>query len=173
MLARIRHDSEGASAVEFALVLPVLIILLFGIMYGASLFNSQQTITQAAREGARFAATLPLSEFDDDDVDVAPPEPAWFDSVAGRAKSVMDSDRPLTHGGTAPSACVVFYYEGDSWPGGDTAACPADLSGVSGDDMARVQVITSRPARLELGIFSIGPINLQSSAIARFEGPLD
>ena len=171
MLARFRRDPGGASAVEFALLLPVLIILLFGIMYGASLFNSQQTVTQAAREGARFGATLPLSAFGGDDE--TPPSTEWFDAVAERARSVMGSDRPLTHGGVAPSVCVIFYYDGGHEDGGDADACPDDPIGAAGDDTARVQVITSRPARLELGVTSIGPINLQNSAIARFEGPLD
>ena len=47
---------RGAVAVEFALVLPVLVILLFGILDFGRLLNAQETLTQAAREGARLAA---------------------------------------------------------------------------------------------------------------------
>lgn len=49
-------DSKGASAVEFALVLPVLIAILLGIAELGFLFNQQISLTQAAREGARAYA---------------------------------------------------------------------------------------------------------------------
>lgn len=52
---RLKAD-RGAVAVEFALLLPVLVILVFGIMDFGQLFNAQETLTQAAREGARLAA---------------------------------------------------------------------------------------------------------------------
>ena len=44
---------EGASAVEFALILPMLILLLFGIIEFSILFYDQAMITNASREGAR------------------------------------------------------------------------------------------------------------------------
>jgi Flp pilus assembly protein TadG len=50
-----RRD-HGAVAVEFALVLPLLLILVFGIIDFGRLFNAQVNLTQAAREGARLAA---------------------------------------------------------------------------------------------------------------------
>ena len=47
------HNQQGAVAVEFAFVLPLLIVLLVGIMeFGLILYN-QQVITNACREGAR------------------------------------------------------------------------------------------------------------------------
>lgn len=47
---------RGAAAVEFALVLPVLLLILFGIIDFGRALNAQITLTQAAREGARLAA---------------------------------------------------------------------------------------------------------------------
>lgn len=47
---------RGAVAVEFAILLPVLILLLFGIVDFGRAINAQITITQAAREGARLAS---------------------------------------------------------------------------------------------------------------------
>jgi|CZKT01.1.fsa_nt_gi Flp pilus assembly protein TadG len=47
---------RGAAAVEFALLLPVLLLLLFGIIDFGRALNAQITLTQAAREGARLAA---------------------------------------------------------------------------------------------------------------------
>lgn len=53
---RIIKNEKGASAVEFALILPILIILVFGIVQFGIAFNNYITITHAAREGARIAA---------------------------------------------------------------------------------------------------------------------
>jgi hypothetical protein len=52
----IYKKEKGASAVEFAIILPVLVILIFGIVEFAIAFNNYITITHAAREGARKAA---------------------------------------------------------------------------------------------------------------------
>jgi Flp pilus assembly protein TadG len=47
---------RGAAAVEFALLLPVLLLLVFGIVDFGRALNAQITLTQAAREGVRLAA---------------------------------------------------------------------------------------------------------------------
>lgn len=47
---------RGAVAVEFALLLPVLLLIVFGIIDFGRALNAQITLTQAAREGARLAA---------------------------------------------------------------------------------------------------------------------
>ena len=49
-------SQKGASAVEFALVLPLLTVLLFGIIeFGAVLYN-KAVITNASRDASRYAA---------------------------------------------------------------------------------------------------------------------
>jgi Flp pilus assembly protein TadG len=50
-----RRD-DGAAAVEMALVLPLLLFVLFGLVDFGRLLNAQITLTEAAREGARAAA---------------------------------------------------------------------------------------------------------------------
>ncbi|MHB1225596.1 MAG: TadE/TadG family type IV pilus assembly protein [Gemmatimonadaceae bacterium] len=53
---RFRRDDRGAAAVEFALVLPILVVLVFGIVdFGRALF-AYNYLTSAVREGGRFAA---------------------------------------------------------------------------------------------------------------------
>jgi Flp pilus assembly protein TadG len=47
---------RGAAAVEFALLLPVLLLIIFGVIDFGRAINAQITLTQAAREGARLAA---------------------------------------------------------------------------------------------------------------------
>ena len=46
---------DGAAAVEFALLLPLLILLLFGFIQFGTAFNTKIQATNAAREGARMA----------------------------------------------------------------------------------------------------------------------
>lgn len=53
---RRRDNERGAAAVEFALVLPVLILLLFGIIEFGAAYNAQILVTNAAREAARTMA---------------------------------------------------------------------------------------------------------------------
>lgn len=47
------RSERGSVAVEFALVLPILIAVLLGIMEFGRAYNAQITVTAAAREGAR------------------------------------------------------------------------------------------------------------------------
>jgi len=54
--ARRAPRDRGAAAVEFALLLPLLALLVFGIVDFGRALNAQITLTQAAREGARMAA---------------------------------------------------------------------------------------------------------------------
>ena len=49
-------DERGQAAVEFALILPILMALLLGIIQFGIVFNNYVTITDAARAGARKAA---------------------------------------------------------------------------------------------------------------------
>ena len=46
-------SQRGASAVEFALILPVLVLILFGIIEFSLLMYNKAMITNASREGAR------------------------------------------------------------------------------------------------------------------------
>jgi len=49
-------EDRGASALEFALVAPVLLLLAMGIIEFGFMFQAQLALTHAAREGARMAA---------------------------------------------------------------------------------------------------------------------
>ncbi|OGL62978.1 MAG: hypothetical protein A3I72_14790 [Candidatus Tectomicrobia bacterium RIFCSPLOWO2_02_FULL_70_19] len=50
----------GQATVEFALLLPVLIVLIMGVLDFARAFNVMQVVTNAAREGAR-AGIIPTN----------------------------------------------------------------------------------------------------------------
>lgn len=53
---KIRSSERGAVAVEFALVLPIFILLVFGIAEYGRAFNFQISLSEAAREAARYVA---------------------------------------------------------------------------------------------------------------------
>ena len=57
---------KGAELIEFALVFPLLLLAMVGIMDFGLLFQRYQTVTNAAREGARIAV---LPEYQEEDVD--------------------------------------------------------------------------------------------------------
>lgn len=51
-----RRDERGASAVEFALLAPILFMLVFGIIQLGIAYHRQQGLEAASREGARTAS---------------------------------------------------------------------------------------------------------------------
>ena len=55
LFARARPDERGQALVEFALVAPILLFLLLGIVDIARAWNVYQVLTDAGREGARLA----------------------------------------------------------------------------------------------------------------------
>lgn len=55
-------DDRGQDVLEFGLTLPLLVLLLFGIIESGLIFHSLGTITNAAREGARYGAISPADE---------------------------------------------------------------------------------------------------------------
>jgi Flp pilus assembly protein TadG len=51
-----RTNESGQAVVEFAIILPVLLMVLFAILQFGVVFNNYIQVTAAAREGARKAA---------------------------------------------------------------------------------------------------------------------
>ncbi len=56
------RSSAGAQLVEFALALPLLLVLVVGILDFGQAFNLKQKLNNAAREGARFAIEEPCAD---------------------------------------------------------------------------------------------------------------
>jgi len=55
-LKKLIKNSKGASVVEFALILPLLVMMVFGIFQFGIAYNNWIALTHAAREGTRLAA---------------------------------------------------------------------------------------------------------------------
>lgn len=56
LLQRWRHESDAGPIVEFAIVAPVIVIMIYGFVDLARAITQQSNLISAAREGARFGA---------------------------------------------------------------------------------------------------------------------
>jgi Flp pilus assembly pilin Flp len=74
---RFIKNEEGAAVVEFALVMPILVLLVFGIIDFGRAFYTVNNIISAVREGARYGAIL-----------AAPMSPAGQQEIKDRVRSV-------------------------------------------------------------------------------------
>ncbi len=162
------RDERGASLVEFALVLPLILMLVLGLVSAGIAYNEKITLTHAAREAARFAATYPVSN--------AASLEAWLADVETRV--VDDAAGSLDAGTPGLSICVAYVYPDGS---GANDTSKRRLNGVDGvgscfadgrpDAERRVQIEVGRDTELEALLFST-TIGLESQAVSRFEaGP--
>lgn len=55
---RLRSDSRGAALLEFALIAPLLIVLLFGIIDFSRYFFTASSLNSATREAARYGSIV-------------------------------------------------------------------------------------------------------------------
>jgi len=62
------RNQNGGAAVEFALILPLFIFLIFGIIEGSLLLYNKQVLTNASREGARAGIVAGNPRLSDGDI---------------------------------------------------------------------------------------------------------
>jgi Flp pilus assembly protein TadG len=77
------RGADGAAAVEFALVMPILFLVVFGILQYGLWFNDSLNTRQGVREGARLGV---VSQFDGDGC-----TGANLDKLACRTKNRIDA----------------------------------------------------------------------------------
>lgn len=81
-----KRGEGGAAAVEFALILPVLVMLLFGIITVGLAYADHIAVTNAVREGARYGAAADATS-----------GATWASSVKARVEQVYaDSESTLS-----------------------------------------------------------------------------
>ena len=85
------RNEDGQAITEFALVLPILMAILLGIIQFGIIFNNYITLTDATRAGARKAA---VSRFLNDNGAAA--KQAVEDSAQGLDQSVLDPTISVT-----------------------------------------------------------------------------
>ncbi len=137
-----KRRQRGANLVEAALTLLVLFIFIFGIIEFGRIYNIYQAITNAAREGARFAVA-PCPTLGGCSVAVGPgvlpPDAAikdrvrlYLNSMAIRSPMVADGDivitqinQPVNYGGgsvvntTYTRVQITAHYQFLAFPFGN------------------------------------------------------
>lgn len=168
---------RGAVLIEFALVFPIFVVFVLGIITGATTYNRNQAVNSAVREAARFGATLP-------DADEPLGTNAWLDEVrlaiAHNGTGDVDADAP------GPREICVAYVEGDALnpavlrkqeqtgtatptetsadaTGSGETACYDD-----GLSVARVQVMASRASSITALAFAVD-VTLSSETSTPYE----
>jgi hypothetical protein len=128
MLKRIRQTDQGQAMVEFALVLPLLLLLLIAIIdFGRALFVYSE-VSNAAREAVRYGAT----------------NSADCNEIANRARSMFS---------LAPSGSIAIsiFVETPNTSGGFAVKGPCGTVQIAAGDRIKVDIGTSvSPITLQL-----------------------
>jgi Flp pilus assembly protein TadG len=61
-MSRDRRPDRGQAMAEFALIAPLFFLLMFGVIQMGILFGGQIGLTNAARDVARYASTVPAGQ---------------------------------------------------------------------------------------------------------------
>ncbi len=96
-------EEKGAAAVEFAIILPLLVVFLFGIIEFGIIFYDKAMITNASREGARNGIV-----FRDPRVNVSEIQDVVDNYSSGRMITFGSSAPPVT---TVPSGACVNHND--------------------------------------------------------------
>lgn len=154
-------NQKGTTAVEFAIVLSLLITLIFGIIeFGLFIFN-RQVITNAAREGARAGIIARPVRLSNDEIKTeALNYGAQHLVTFGDDELTVDDididpiDNDLSDGLAIDHRCVVFEFE----DGGVKYPCELEVT-----------VNYTYEFLFLFNLLEIGPINLQATSVMRME----
>jgi Flp pilus assembly protein TadG len=159
---RLRED-RGAALVEAALVLPMLLMLTFGIWTTARAWNVHNVLDHAAREAARYAATTP------DSLAVLDPIARGELLAAGIPWNEVSGCSSIIEGGSALESAT--FGAGITVPDASPAECitPGQNSGQdpTTDDRAQIR-LTMQNYRLDFILFSF-EVDLAAQAVSRLE----
>lgn len=162
------QPDSGAVLVEFALVLPVLAMFLFGILSAGMAWNTNLALAQAVRVGGRYAATLPTRNYASMD--------AYLDAVAAR---VISSSEGAVSPGTPGRVVCVAYVSGGTATLDRTRSRTENGLGVTRADTGcftdgqasserRVQAVAERTMTFETGLWS-RDVTLHQQIVFRYE----
>jgi len=101
LIARLRKNEDGAELIEMAIVLPLLLLLIMGMVDFGFLFQRYVVLTNAAAEGARVASLPGYSAAD------VTARVAAYSANGGVPGTVT----------TATAAVTLPGANGGSWPG--------------------------------------------------------
>lgn len=179
-MSRGRHRVDGgASLVEFALILPVFVMLILGMFSGGIALNDKQQMTHAVREGARYGSTFPASGFSSNELAEAIRDQVYArsDGLLGPGDDVCvsvvrgtpDADAQETADGKPAGTYLDFEVVSTT----DGVACDPNETYLrptaTGDTGQRIQVRASHPTEIELGLFGSFSITMDEAATAKSE----
>ena len=131
-LASFVRATGGNAAAEFALMLPILVVLLFGGLEVAHYFYNQHQVVKGVRDGARYASRLSFAEINCDSGVDATVEPdikavTRTGTVSGgtaRVRGWGDNDSDVTVTSTCPETPLTtgIYANESNAPVIDVAA---------------------------------------------------
>lgn len=160
MLAHTRNsparDERGAAAVEFALVLPLLVMILLGTITSGVSYANAIGVTNAVREGARFGATVDANNA------------SWATNVVSRVRDTQFDDP-----GAETKVCVQLVTgagavkKSQCEGSGPALSYPAVPSSVPAGACV-VMVVASRPFSIN-AVFHQWHEHLIKSSVTRFE----
>ena len=156
--ARPGRGERGASAVEFAIVVPLLLTIVFGVITTGMAFSDHLSATNAVREGARYGAAADISV------------PAtWTASVKDRVQEVY-----FNGGAAAPTddQICVRLVKADATThteslGANCGTAPAPPTNMAAGSCA-VLVWMRRPATIKLLVIPDIHINLGAESVAYY-----
>ena len=166
---RVAAGDRGAVLVEFAFVMPLLVMLLFGLLSAGLAWNQNLALAQGARVGGRYAATLPTKNYSSMD--------DYLDTVAARVVNASEGELATTVAGRM--VCVAYVH-----PSGittldqtrkrtETGTTVTRANGTCFTDNqsssdTRVQVMVERQATFQTGLWSQS-ITLHQQLVFRYE----
>jgi Flp pilus assembly protein TadG len=172
-----RHGERGAAVVEFALIVPVLLMLVMGLLTGGLVYNHKLDLVSAAREGARYGAALPQDSCTPITKCIDSTHPSgqtWAELVQSVVVSRSDGDV------TTAQVCVAFVSGAAATVIGSPSQSSFSQHGAASatarcfddgghDTTNRIQVqITRSGDEINAALFTI-PVTLTSSAVAKSE----
>lgn len=110
-----QNDEQGSALVEFAVVLPLLVVFVVGIYDFSGAFNQKQKIAQAAQEGAILAAAQPTNDVTKTTApdSLTPVVAAVFNSLTGSGLlSGSGCSAPAASHGGLPSLAWQYTISG-------------------------------------------------------------
>jgi hypothetical protein len=154
-----QRDERGASAVEFALVLPLLLMILFGIISTGRVYSDHLSATNAVREAARYGAAADVSAS------------TWATDVQERVRQVYFNEAEAEPTDEqicvrlvrAPSPGTTFTEDG----GTSCGTAPAAPTGMAPGSCA-VLVWMQRPATIQLIAFPNLSTTIGANSVAYY-----
>jgi len=132
-----KREASGQGLVEFALILPLLLLILLGIFEFGRVLFIYSNLFNAAREGARYGVTSPRN----------------YGGISARAREFIS---------LVPAEEVAIWVWYDSGPGTPTTTDPTQV--VAGSSRVNVEVQYNVEALTPLFDPFIGPLVLENTA---------